>query len=215
MKVGTVLSIEVDRGIKDPIYCRSRVIKVNHQSILIDLPSNVYTKKTVYLTKGDQLLVSFVGEDEAVYQFYTEVQGRKDLNVPAFGLAYPDQVDRIQRRRFVRINVAVDVAVHCPQLTFRPFTTVSRDISGGGLSFIAFNGIELDKGQGIDLWIAIQMDTGEFHYLDVEAEVIEIRKETKKQIVSVEYSTLSEEHRRRIIHYCFEKQRELKKKERI
>src|SRR5690625_3323193 len=149
MKVGTVLSIEVDRGLKGPIYCRSKVIKLNRRNLFIDLPTNIHTKKTVYLSKGDQLFVTFIGADEAVYQFNTEIKGRKNLNVPALKLAYPEQIDRIQRRNFVRIKATVDVAVHCPQLTFRPFTTVSYDISGGGLSIFVSNDIELDKGQRI------------------------------------------------------------------
>lgn len=134
----------------DHIY-QSRMIDYNDEHIFLDLPVNINNRKTVFLQVGARLTINYVGDDGACYEFSTKVIEQILTNIPKIILTAPSNVKRIQRREFVRIQTAVDMAIHSQLETFAPFTTVTHDISGGGLALILPTNRQLPIDEYVDI----------------------------------------------------------------
>jgi c-di-GMP-binding flagellar brake protein YcgR len=217
MKIGTVLHIELNnpKTKKNDKY-RCKVIEINEHSLIIDYPINEITNKTAFLPKGRYFSVSYIGDDEAVYQFTSNITAKIRLNVPALAIEKPNKenIQRIQRREFVRIEATVDVAIHSIDQTFSPFVTVTSDISGGGLSIIAPHNHKLIIGDIVDTWITFLMHENRYQYINVRTEVVFIKTlKNSIELVSLKFIELDKLSQQGIIRFCFEKQREARQKE--
>jgi len=89
------------------------------------------------LRDGCEVVVLVVKED-AVYQFYSLLFKRDNEGSPIFILTMPRDIQRIQRRQFVRIDMVdkVEIANLGAQKILPPQTwhkTVSINVSGGGM----------------------------------------------------------------------------------
>ncbi|AIF45446.1 flagellar brake protein [Virgibacillus sp. SK37] len=121
---------------------------------------------------------------------------------------------KIQRRQFVRIETAIDIAIHPLDNSFTAFTTVTNDISGGGISVILPDHITWDADKEVDIWLAFAEHTGKMRYLNVKAKTVLVKKEKSTvKIGSFQFTTIKKHDQQHIIRYCFEKQRERRKKE--
>ncbi|WP_330949577.1 flagellar brake protein [Virgibacillus sp. MG-45] len=195
---------------------RSKVVDKDDQYFYIDFPVCLASQKSVFFNVGDQLSFSYVSSDQTVYEFFSVVKKKVQLPIQALAMDYPDEdrIKTIQRRNFVRIETAIDVAVHPNDTMIFPFTTVSTDISGGGISIIIPTDTSIKEGEKVDLTLVLSWTSGLIDYVQVTAEVIRfIQLENKKQTASLKFIYISNDTRQQIIRYCFEKQREARKKE--
>src|SRR3954452_6283205 len=112
---------------------KCRLVDRKGNLLYIDYPINVATNRTTFLVDGTQLKVTFV-EGESAYLFESEILGRVKRGIPMMELIYPGDkyVIKIQRRKFVRVETTVDVAIHPFNGEFNPFTSLTEDISAGG-----------------------------------------------------------------------------------
>ncbi len=218
MKIGVFLTIEAYSPENNSIEkYRCKIVDKNNKYIYVDHPVHLRTKKTSATFRiGTKLTAEYLGNDQSVYRFKTEIKDKMRGTLLTFALVIPkdDQIERIQRRQYVRVDTAVDVAVHSKDNRFTPFTTVTMDISGGGLSIIIPKGQSVEQGEKINVFLVLQMLSGEYHYLDLSGEVVRmIRNEFSANTASVKLPSLSEQDKQIIIRYCFEKQREARQKE--
>ncbi|WP_087971550.1 flagellar brake protein [Oceanobacillus rekensis] len=217
MEVGKVLNLEIKdsrNGNLQQYYCK--LIEKNNDYLVIDYPIHTKTKRTSFFPIGTKISVSFIGDDQAVYQFQSKIATRIKLNIPALAINIPEQEDikRIQRREYVRIESAIDVAIHSTDDLFPPFVTLTSDISGGGLAIISEKGIQMKIESKVDLWLPLQMQNSEFHYIYSQAEVVYIKNlNSRVDLVSLKFISISKQDRQNIIKFCFEKQRESRQKE--
>ncbi|PAV29514.1 hypothetical protein CIL05_11655 [Virgibacillus profundi] len=217
MKIGTLLNLKLKdphTGVIDKY--RSKIIEKNEHYLFIDYPINEQTRKTAFLPKGTIFSAAFAETDKAIYQFRSEIVAKVKLNVPALAIKLPDKskIQRIQRREFVRIDAAVDVAIHSSEYRFPPFATVTSDISGGGLSIIVPKGIDLDTGLTVDVWLALPFNSGKYEYVYTQAEIVFIKTINHSIVTaSLKFISVTKKAQQIVISYCFEKQREARKKE--
>lgn len=184
-------------------------------NLYIDYPINLETSRTVFLIDGTQLKGSFVASDGSVYLFECEVLKRVKANIPMIVLSYPgnEQLIRVQRRQFVRVETAVDVAVHPTQSEFSPFVTVTDDISAGGAAIIVPKQNPLKENMIINNLIVLPMQNGEIHYLKLKSKLIRVVElNESKSIISVQFLEISPNDRQLLLRFCFERQLALKKK---
>lgn len=137
-KLGTILTIEKVNDDQFQRY-KSKIMDFDEDTISIDYPVELHSNRMLYVMNGEQLKISFVEEEsEQAYQFITMVIGKRKETIPLLVLSCPKQEDivRIQRREFVRINYAIDVAVHPLYNEFAPFNTITNDISAGEHQFL-------------------------------------------------------------------------------
>ncbi|GAQ17466.1 glycosyltransferase [Oceanobacillus picturae] len=215
MKIGSVLTLELKKTGKKMETYRCKIIEKSEHYLFIDYPINEKTKKTTFIPKGTVLKAMFMDERQNLYAFKTEIVAKVKLAVPGIAIKLPgDDLKRIQRREFVRVEAAIDVAIHSKNNSFSPIVTVSTDISGGGLSVILPHGKTMEGDGPLDLWLTLDMQSGEYFYINAEAELVFIKEQdTHVHTASLKFINLLKEDQHKIIRFSFEKQREARKKE--
>jgi len=218
MKIGVVLNLEIDvPGQKATNKFNSRIIDMDNQFLFIDYPIDEKTGKTAIWSAGKGFSVTYLGKDNAVYQFPSRVVKKLKRNVPALAIYIPEKehIKRIQRRQFVRIKASIDIAVHSVEDLFAPFQAITLDISGGGLAFIVpKRDILLESGDLLDIWIVLRMQSDQYYYLQIKGEIVNVKHlKNSMKSASVKFLHIDRDTQQRIIRYCFEKQREARRKE--
>lgn len=208
MKIGTILTLETNDDSEDVQRFRCRVVEQKGSSLYIDYPINTQTDRTDFFPNGTFLFAYFVGNDQSIYKFYTEIIARKREKVPMLMLRYDqNKLTKIQRREYVRVDANLDVSITDPEGDGEVFTTVTKDISGGGLAVILPANIEVRSGMPVDLVIVLRIKE-EIDYIFTRAETIrtfELAKEAK-QLLSLKFVDIYEQDRQQIIQFCFETQ---------
>lgn len=211
--IGLELTLRIVNRDQEQTY-RSKVIDFDKKSLYIDIPINVETNKTSHLYPGSKIIVSYIGKDSALYSFSTKIKERTILTVPALVIGKATEVIRKQRREFVRVNTTADIAIHPVDNTFAPFTTMTVDISAGGLSFIMQNNKTIKKNMIVDLTIVLAMQTNNYKYIHCEGKILRIRRaENMPHVVSVKFINMTEKDQQKIIKYTMEKQRTERQRE--
>ncbi|MCM3709791.1 flagellar brake protein [Sporosarcina luteola] len=203
LSIGTSVMIDKDFTKTGDKY-KSKIVDFSDGFVLIDYPTHIDTGKTAFFMDGTQLLISFV-ENKMSYAFRSEVAGRVNRGIPMLKLAYPgdDQLIKIQRREFVRVETAIDVAV-ASEGVFQQF--VAEDISAGG---IALNIGQDDPFEGTDfvsLTIALPYVNDDIKYIRTEAKAVRVWEKDDRRIASLEFSEINPTDRQNIIRFCFERQ---------
>lgn len=213
MEIGTILSLS---GKKEKY--RTKVIDIDHckHYLIIDFPIKETDGKTAFLQKGTLLRATFIDKNENIYQFKTQVLKRIKQRVPALVLNYPkkENIKRIQRRKFVRVPTAIDVAISSSNCSFPPFTTVSTDLSGGGISLVIPKEQKIKENEVCDLSLVLNMNSNKYHYLNVSGIIVRVHtQENDINTASIKFIQLTNQYQQLIIRFCFEKQREARRKE--
>lgn len=214
INIGEVLILEPKYSDKIEKYKCKLVEKVGDK-LYIDYPINLETNRTVFLMEGTQVKATFITSDGTVYLFESEVLTRVKTNIPMVVLSYPgkEHLVKIQRRQFVRVETAVDTAVHPTNGEFRPFVTITEDISAGGAAIISEKMTKLKQDMQIKTWCALPMQNGEIHYLQLNSKVIRvIDYNDSRSLISVQFIDISAIERQLLLRFCFDRQLALKKK---
>lgn len=210
LKVGTVVNIKKENDEDNEKY-KSKVVDIGDGLVMIDYPTHIETGKTTFLTNETALFVTFTDELKMSYGFETKVQGRLFKGIPMLQLAYEDEQNliKVQRREFVRVDVNLDVAVEFDDQVFR---LVTADISAGGLAIHLPDLETLRVNSTVKLLIVLPFAAREIEYVRAEARVIRVWHEDGRNIASLEFLDTSSSDRQRIVQFCFERQLQMKKK---
>lgn len=216
IQIGDLLTLEV-RHAEQIEKFKCRLVDRKGNTLFIDYPISLRTNKTAFLFDGTQLSATFIGQDgTSVYLFESEIIGRVKNNIPMLLLAYPgeERLLKIQRRSYVRIEAAVDIAIHSMNGEFPPFTALTDDISAGGAAVLIPKGMQLQQGMMIKTWFVLILQNGEYHYLALSSRVIRVidYNETRNKL-SLQFIEISNMERQLLLRFCFEKQLQNKKKE--
>ena len=190
---------------------RSRVINIVEGKFIVDIPIDVATNKTSHFYNGSLFYVSFVGKDNAVYSFHSELLEKKiEENLPCFIIKDPgfEKYVRVQRRNYVRIETSLNIALHPINNEFAPFSASTIDISGGGVAVVLPRGRAIPHHGELKCWIALNMDSGEIHYLSALCKIVRVYQKSSDGLeqASLQFKTIDELERQKVIRYCFEKQ---------
>ncbi|OLN23518.1 hypothetical protein BTO30_04615 [Domibacillus antri] len=216
LEVGVTMLLETfDAASKKEEY-RCKVTDLEDGKIYIDYPINVETNKTVFMLDGMQLAANFIdpASSAAVCMFRTEVLGRVKKKIPMLMLRDPGQNEyiRVQRRKFVRVQTAVDVAV---QFDGKPsFATVTDDISAGGAAVLLPHNTMVEEGAEACLYVVIPSSNGENQYLELKASLVRVHSNDKsdRRTASLQFQDISHHDQQLLMRFCFEKQLQLRKK---
>lgn len=213
IKIGETLMLELVNSDKDEKF-KCKLVERTTGTLYIDYPTNVKTHSTIFLMVGSQMKASFVGTDGAIYMFETEVIRRIKREVPMIAITYPgkENLIKIQRRQFVRVETNVDCAAHPKDPTIKPFVTVTEDISAGGAAMIIPKNVQVKEGLEFTAHLVLPMQNGDTPYIKLKSRIARIIEENSKKIASVEFLEVSEQSRRSIIRFCFDRQLAMRKK---
>ncbi|MDQ0257500.1 c-di-GMP-binding flagellar brake protein YcgR [Evansella vedderi] len=215
IKAGSTVFLELKNGAEEKKHFRTKVVDLEANQLLIHFPVDEKSKKPHYFLEGTEFRAWFLGKDQAIYLFDTEVLGKIDRKFPSLILRNPgfDQFIRIQRRQYVRIDTSIDVAVHSIHGEFQPFTTITLDVSGGGMALLLSTNHPLKEKSVVDIWLSLHFQSGEILYITSRAKVVRIIQEEDKVKGSLQFTEIKEGDRQKIIRYCFEKQLVIRKRE--
>ncbi|MED3551225.1 flagellar brake protein [Cytobacillus praedii] len=214
INIGDVLLLEPSHSEKIEKY-KCKIVEKSGSKIFIDYPINMDTNRTVFLMDGTQLKGTFVSEDGSVYLFETEVLSRVKQMIPMIVLSYPgeEQLVRIQRRQFVRVETAVDVAMHPIHMEFAPMVSITEDISAGGAAIICQNTSVIKPNMMIQNLFVLPMQNGEIHYLKLKSKIVRVlEKKDSKPVASVQFVDTTPSDRQILLRFCFDRQLAYKKK---
>ena len=120
-------------------------------SLLIQLPANGCLPR---VKAGDELQVS-IPDKHCVYRFDSIYQHKNVVDDIIWYISKPEQLEKQQQRRFIRVPVPLPIQIKAPNVYggFRNArSSVTIDISGGGLCFVSMEPIAPDSR--IDLAVA-------------------------------------------------------------
>lgn len=203
LKVGTAVTIEKD-FIEDGEKYKSKVVDSGEDFVLIDYPSHIETKRTAFFMDGTQLLISFI-DNKLSYVFKAEVTGRMNKGIPMLKLTYPgdEQLLKIQRREFVRVETAIDVSIDFDGV-YRQF--VAEDISAGGIAINLGSSETLEESQLVTMTIVLPYVNDEIKYIQSKAKAVRIWEKDGRRIASMQFTDIDLLNRQHIIRFCFERQ---------
>ncbi|MFG6114501.1 flagellar brake protein [Halobacillus sp. MO56] len=217
VEIGTPVTLELIHTDRDPQELfKSKIVDKKGDYLFLAYPVGEKTRKTGIFLEGTQFKLSFVGKDKSVYLFETSVFARKKLKIPVLVFYFPgdNEIIRVQRRKYVRIETAVDVAVHSNQSVGPPFTTITMDISGGGAAIVLPESHQLKHQENLDLMLVFPMNSGDIRYIEAKGTVVRIfkNKGVERDIASIEFSSIPDNQRQTIIQFCFERQLYMRKR---
>lgn len=188
-------------------YYKSNIEDVaDGNSISISIP--IKDGQYIALRRGEQVEVIYY-YDKDIYKFYASVIDRKVEGIPIIMLAYPKEVFKIQRRKFVRVPILCTVEYSKIEESLKngPLKAIMVDLSGGGMRMKFPEHVSL----GDKLKATIPVGTEQF---EIKGEVVRIEKEVegKRNICGVSFIDLDDRIREKIIRYIFQKMREQMKK---
>lgn len=213
LTIGMQLTLEptyTDRNEK----FRCKVVEMDEHIFYIDYPVNIETKKTAFLIDGAQFLVLFTSADgNASFALNSEVLGRKNDGIPMIAMKRPraEEIVKVQRREFVRVQTRVDVSIANEHMTYQLTT---EDISAGGIAAILRGHEQLEENQTVELTIVLPFENGDIHYVMTEARIVRIfEKDDVLKIASIQFVEPMDVDQQYIVRFCFERQIMLRRKE--
>lgn len=213
MKIGTSITLRVNNMKLDEtdVY-KCQIIDKDEQYLYLDYPINIKTNKSMFIRVNETITVDYV-ENEIAYKFNSSIAKHVKLAVPALAIPLPekDETIKIQRREFVRIKTNADVAIHFQNESFPPLTSVTYDISGGGVAVIVPPNVQMDEKQNLTLYLVLHFETNHYEYIKVEAKFIRFQMHGKVNTASLKFLLNSERDQEKIINYCFAMQRKKRK----
>lgn len=204
LEVGTSITIETDFTNESQRF-KSKVLDIESDHIMIDYPIDIETGRTAYIIDGTQVVVTFIDKQKMSFAFQSEVLGRVKRNIPMLQLTYSgdDHLLKIQRREFVRVETAVDVAVEKNGVYYQLTT---EDISAGGLALLTAKKVELEENETINLMIVLPFSNNDIKYVRTKARVVRSWEKDGRYVSSLMFEEMSSKDCQHIIRFCFERQ---------
>lgn len=211
LSVGTIIVIDKEHT-EDSEKFKSKVVDIGDGFVMIDYPTHIETGRTAFIIDGTVLLVSFIDSLKMSYAFKTEVCGRLNRGIPMLKLTYPgdDQLIKIQRREYVRVETALDVAVRT-EIGFSQLT--AADLSAGGIALNIPGTPPFNEDDLLPMTIVLPFANTDIRYVKVGGRVIRIWEKDGRQIASIQFEEIEAVDRQYIIRFCFERQLEVRNRE--
>lgn len=188
---------------------RTKVAAVTNRLIWIEAPSEVSTLKTFILSENEQIQVYFFKEKGRLFGFEAEIVERQ--NDPLRGQRYAirrpsdEKIEHVQRRQFLRVPQLLDVALHPHKKAFDPFTTVSLDLSAGGILILA-NHLPIELKDEIELTFLLPSENGGTHTLDVVGELVRIDRREERYELAFQFTEIHDRSRELVLRHCYQAQ---------
>jgi c-di-GMP-binding flagellar brake protein YcgR len=215
IQIGDIITLELKNSDQVEKY-KCRLVDRKDKEFYIDYPLSINTNRTVFLLDGTQLNATFVGPDgSSVFLFETEIKGRIKKNIPMLILSFPgnENLIKIQRRQYVRIETAIDIAIHPLDFEFSPFTAISDDISAGGTSFLIPTDSDLRQGMNVQIWMVLVVQNGEYHYMKLQGKIARIIEFTETRYkVSLQFVDITSQETQLLLRFCFDRQLEIRRR---
>lgn len=170
----------------------------------------------IYLARGAWIGVE-IAHGDALRRFRTTVLRRQDVPAPCLFLAWPEAVERVQRRAHVRVEILLPARVQLPVAEgaedasgaeVRELAGTTRDLSAGGAR------IALPEPLELGTFVSLRIEApGEVGTLACDARVVSsgtanAPRAERRYWAGVEFIDLPAATRKALNRYLFDVQRE-------
>jgi|AntRauTorcE11898_2_1112593.scaffolds.fasta_scaffold06213_2 c-di-GMP-binding flagellar brake protein YcgR len=169
-------------------------------------------EELIPLREGIKVDVLYEG-DSAFYSLTSEITGRKKEPLPMLSIKLTDNIERIQRRSFFRVQINKKIQYISlkeqrkkeTQPEFKETTAI--DLSGGGLLMVLKDEFKVNDR------LLFKLDIEDFDKL-VEGKIVRIKynKDGYSKTAGIEFVDINRKDRDAIISYLFNYQRKLRRR---
>ena len=212
LKVNQLIQIEIiDKKTGKSTRHSSRVESISANSLTFVVP--MQKRQPLFITPGTPLNVWFWNK-EAIYIFRTNLLENVADTVPRIIVAYPVLIERVQKRKFVRVGLVLDVLLSLSNVLGEEevFPCKSRDISGGGMMLVLNTYVPLPKDHEIKLQFLLQQTLIKVSGIVVWNEWELGSEGMECNLIGVEFTRIPEEESKIIINTVYQRQLKLKRK---
>jgi len=186
----------------------SRIEDIGLKSIFIAPP---YRKGFYLPPKVGKIITMWITAESCAYLFSVELLGYPSAPVPFWEVALPINVKKIQRRQYVRFDIALDVKIEIEDKPGDPIIALTKNVSAGGVQIVLQEPLPEDSRVKVILPLTSEAT------VVAKGEVIRIvfpQAPYEKITTAIKFSEIEERARDLIIKYIFRKQAERRQKER-
>lgn len=208
-KINDVLYIQLDTGDEKEatIVYKSRISDMDDESMYMEVPLQEGTGRLKKLFIGDELSAYFLTEGGVKNYFNSYVLSHHEdvIRLIRIKKPEPDQITKVQRRSFLRVQAELEVAVTTKDGA--QFLTKTEDVGGGGISFYVNPEQRIKEGSVLHCWILVPYKNGSVEHVPFEGEVVRIKElPTNRSIAMLKFKQIADMERQKLIRYCFERQ---------
>lgn len=159
---------------------------------------------------GEKAIIKFTTEN-ASYEFHTRVLYKKeDQHITLYVLPWPDAVERVQQRDFVRMSKIIPVnyklLTPAEDDAVEMYETKSIDLSARGMKIVLIN--PLDIGDKLMVFFELEIKQKVFNKFKLNAQVIrhKIKKIDSKNLIyqaGIEFLDISRHEQDKIMAFIF------------
>ncbi|ASB89529.1 PilZ domain-containing protein [Bacillus sonorensis] len=216
LSLGNIITIEFENENQENVIAKSKVSSIEENVLKVHYPVDVETGRTVIIPTNTIATIHFVNAQQIPYKFTSVIQGREIYhNIPVLNMYLPeeDQMTKIQRRQFFRVNTTIPVTVR-PYGSGSMFKTYTTNISAGGAALIIEETQKHEPEEDLNLSISLPNKGDDEIVIDVHTQVKRtyLDRRTNKQIMTVEFISMNEHDKQTLVHYCIKCQLIEKKK---
>ena len=199
--------------IEDKITFKASIQDVKRDYIMISMP---VSEDKYYLMHRGSIVNFYITGDKEITKFQSEVLGKKEENNISLAIfSTPKFVERIQRREYYRLPVAIDAKLY--MLPKNHVCESIKDVPPGFFNRMK-NGIIVDiSGGGMKAVVKEQMINGHYAIVSIEipenlnllCKIVWVEKDTKNRNyrVALSFEGIRERDRDKVIKFIFEKMR--------
>ncbi|KAA6452785.1 flagellar brake protein [Bacillus swezeyi] len=206
LSLGDIITIEFENENQEDIIAKSKVSSIGENVLRVHYPVDVETGRTVIIPTNTIVTIHFVNKQQGLYKFTSVIQGREVHNyIPILNVYLPeeDQMTKIQRRQFFRVNTTIPVTVRLYG-SDSMFKTYTANISAGGAALIIEETQKHKPEEDLNLSISLPNEGHDETVIDVHAQVKRtyLDRRTNKQIMTVEFIRMNEHDKQTLVQYC-------------
>ncbi|HEX3033457.1 MAG TPA: PilZ domain-containing protein [Bacillota bacterium] len=202
--------VEITLGDQGGSALKAQVESVTADGLVLNISS--FDGKANQLEPGVAVKLVYV-DQTAIYSFESVIDSVISGTRGVFSIARPDHINRSQRRNFVRIdvNVPIDYCQGDEENIFlaKNFSTVTRDLSGGGVKFESE--VNLPVGTILDVVLTIP-GKSKVAAVGQVVRCFPLGGLRPKYSIGLEFIVIEKKDREQIIQFVFEFQRQQIKK---
>lgn len=200
-KIGDKVKLGIHLNKHDMTFFETKILDISEDTKELFLYDVNSKNKTINIDEGE--IISIVKEQGAlVFLFNTILLERNSENLNSIVVRIPSEIERMQRREFYRLPIAVKIALRKTE-DKKIALGETLDLSGNGLSVDLDSDLEINDEVILDLPL-----TEDIHISDVYGKVTRKGKgELLPFRYGIEFNNIEENKRERIVSYIFQIQR--------
>jgi len=204
-KIGQLVHIEIVNNEGLATRYPSRIENIDED--LLTLAGPIKNRRPLYVPAGSYVDVWY-WDNVAIYTFRASVVQSVHDKVPLLVLNKPDNIERVQKREFVRVQCSLNVLLRYKNKEGQEQELLcrTRDVSAGGMMLVLTKPAHLKKDDEVSLRFELKEETYEltgrivWNDWELGSDGIE------RNILGVQFTGLDEKVRLKLIKFVYQRQ---------